>query len=99
MKTKICISVLFVCALIIISIVSIESSKDEKQLDTTTTELKTKIGIHVYAYDPWRNWKRNRKVGKTGKTGGQGSSGSSLEGSGGEGGEENGGEENGGEKE
>ncbi|KAI5391698.1 uncharacterized protein LOC127104732 [Lathyrus oleraceus] len=55
MKTKLFIFVFFLCALIIISVVAIEPSKEGGAIE----EIKTNIGIHerVVWSRSWTSWK------------------------------------------
>ncbi|WJX29312.1 hypothetical protein P8452_17967 [Trifolium repens] len=90
------IFVFFIFALVIISIVTIEPSKNEKQC-CERKKLKTKIRYQK----PWKNWATfsfgsKRKRGARSKKGGQGSGGSGSRENSGEEGAQGGGEQNGG---
>ncbi|CAL5197084.1 unnamed protein product [Lathyrus oleraceus] len=98
METKSFISMFFPCALVIIFVVAIESSKDEKQFGETK-EFQNKIGFDIRkSWTTWHDFPRNRKRSKGGKKGELGSCGTGSIGNGGEGGAQGGGEQNGGEK-
>ncbi|XP_058744526.1 uncharacterized protein LOC131638828 [Vicia villosa] len=97
METKSFMSVFFSCAMVIIFVVAIESSKDEKQFGETK-EFQNKIGFDCRK--PWTTWHdfpNNRRRGKGGKKVEIGSCGTGSIGKNGEEGAQGGSEQNGGE--
>ncbi|KAK2450075.1 hypothetical protein QL285_009214 [Trifolium repens] len=82
MKTKTLIFMLFLCAQILISVVTIELSKDEKQFGVRE-ESKTKIGINGLSKHFWSGGRRPKN--SKGKKGEQDPVGSSSGGNNGEG--------------
>ncbi|XP_058734653.1 uncharacterized protein LOC131606441 [Vicia villosa] len=104
MKNKLFIFVFFLYALITISSIAIEPSKDGKKY-SVTEEFKTDIEVEVEEQmrgDSSINWRKSipkhKKSTGGGKLGGHGSGGSSPGSSGGEGGAQNVIEQNGDEK-